>query len=913
MASTIRPWNSLNVRITLTTLFIFLVSIGMLAYYSSQILSREMEHVLSEQQSSTSTIVAAQINRELENRLKALDLATEPAAPSLQAGPEAMREFIEQRPVLRSLFNGGIIVLDAQGFAILDSDTTPGSIRIGVNYLEFEAIAAALKEGKTTINAPVMGKKLGKPIIGMASPIRDENGKIIGALGGAVNLGLPNFLDAITEHHYGKTGGYLLIAPQQRLVITATDKTRVMDKLPPAGVNPLIDRFIDGYEGSSILTNPRGAEVLVSDKSIPVAGWILAVSLPTAEAFAPIREMQQRLALAAIALTLLAGALIWRIVKRQLAPLSQTAKTLATMTDKMQPPQELPITRNDEIGRLIGSFNHLLAAIKERESDLRESEAALLESQRIAQLGSYLLNIETGFWTNSAVFNQVFGLENAYIRAIEEWAPMIHPDDRAMMNHYLEDDVITKGQEFNKEYRIVRQSDQAVRWVHGLGKLDFDEQGRPIRMHGTIQDITERKELELEIDRHQKHLETLVEERTAELERAKDAAESANLAKSAFLANMSHEIRTPMNAILGLTYILQHSGVTQKQTDQLKQIDRSGKHLLSLINDILDLSKIEAGKFVLEEAPVNVGSLLDSVRSLLKESAQAKGIELRVENVLFPPHLHGDPTRLQQALLNYATNAIKFTEKGHVTLCASIVAASSDQATIRFEVSDSGIGIAPEAIQRLFSTFEQADNSTTRKYGGTGLGLAITRRLAEMMDGEVGVESEPGVGSIFWFTARLSRKSKQDTEQPPPVDNATEQAIRERFPGTPVLLVDDDPINLSVTENLLEATGLSIDTAEDGSQAVEKAHAKHYQLIIMDMQMPVIDGVEATRQIRQLPGYQEVPILAMTANAFAEDKQRCLNAGMNDFLTKPIVPETVFAKLLAWLGQHSRTEGNINS
>lgn len=271
-----------------------------------------------------------------------------------------------------------------------------------------------------------------------------------------------------------------------------------------------------------------------------------------------------------------------------------------------------------------------------------------------------------------------------------------------------------------------------------------------------------------------------------------------------------------------------------------------------------------------------------------------------------PRHLLGDPTRLTQALLNYANNAIKFTKTGQITLRADVFEEDAESVRIRFEVQDTGIGITPEAQARLFSAFEQADSSTTREYGGTGLGLAITKRLAGLMNGDVGVSSTPGVGSTFWFTARLGRSNDFGTQQQPSlgVDEA-EATLREQFSGRRILLVEDEPINQMVAEELLATTGLIVDTAENGLIAVEKARKTPYALILMDMQMPQMDGLEATRQIRQLPGLQAVPILAMTANAFSDDRENCLDAGMNDFLAKPVVPERFYESLIRWLSQRA--------
>ena len=384
-------------------------------------------------------------------------------------------------------------------------------------------------------------------------------------------------------------------------------------------------------------------------------------------------------------------------------------------------------------------------------------------------------------------------------------------------------------------------------------------------------------------------------------------AEAANRAKSAFLANMSHEIRTPLNVVSGMVSILRREGVTPRQALRLDNMDSATHHLLSVINNILDLSKIEAGKLVLEASPVSIDTLMSDVIAILSERASAKHLDLRVESDPMPHNLVGDQTRLQQALLNYASNAIKFTENGCITLRVRKLAESDHSLTLRFEVQDTGIGVAPETLSRLFDAFEQADNSMSRKYGGTGLGLAITRHLSVLMGGEAGAESTVGAGSTFWFTAKLAKGALHVTEPNPldmPVD--AEKSIREHHPGARILVVDDDVMNREMARAHLEAIGVVVDTAVDGLDAAAKAEKGRYAVILMDMQMPNCDGVDATRAIRQLDGLQQVPIIALTANAFAEDKALCIEVGMNDFLSKPYTPDDLYRIVLRWLNHGRR-------
>ncbi|MCB4361399.1 ATP-binding protein [Quatrionicoccus australiensis] len=483
---------------------------------------------------------------------------------------------------------------------------------------------------------------------------------------------------------------------------------------------------------------------------------------------------------------------------------------------------------------------------------------------------------------------------------------------------------------------LIHLSRAAARLVAGRWQLEVS-QASPIHevaslfdamrgMAAQLQQHTDRLEKQAaDLRRSNERLQVEVEERARSEQRiqalnvdlatlnqtlllAKEAAESANRAKSVFLANMSHELRTPMHGIMGMIQLVRGRVGDAKAQRQLDMARESANRLLLIINDILDISKIEADRLVLDVADFKLDRVLDNVVSLVGLSAEHKGLSLQVnaEPGLLDRTLLGDSLRLGQVLLNLAGNAVKFTERGGVSLCIRLQEETPGGVVLRFDVEDSGIGITAEQRERLFAVFEQADSSMTRKYGGTGLGLAISKRLVEMMGGRIGVDSEPGRGSTFWFTVCLGKAAGSALPLPQPVRERAESRLLREFAGARILLVEDEPISQEVSRGLLEEVGFKVDLAEDGEMALSLAQAGRYDLILMDMQMPKMNGVDATRAIRGESLNRDVPILAMTANAFSEDRQRCQEAGMNDHIGKPVVPEVLYEALLKWLSTATR-------
>ena len=536
--------------------------------------------------------------------------------------------------------------------------------------------------------------------------------------------------------------------------------------------------------------------------------------------------------------------------------------------------RDIDVRKRSEI-ELAGYREELEQRVRERTQRLEESELRFSRLLELTEEGIFVH--ENGIITDvTNAFCRLTGYVKHELIGRDFLVLLIPPEARPTVQEYIAGDGTHKY-----ELTVVRANGQRID-VESFGRA-VAVGGRPLRA-GVWRDVTARKETE------------------RNLEKARQTAEQATRAKSAFIANMSHEIRTPLNAIIGITHQLQRDSTDPGQRERLARVDGAAHHLLMVLSDILDISKVEAGKLTLERQPFSFRQMIDKVCDLIRDAAAHKGLDFRVlTDERLPLVVTGDAMRLSQVLINLASNSVKFTETGNVTLWISVISGGAGTVTLRFRVSDTGIGMTGEQCARLFQDFEQAESSTTRRYGGTGLGLSISRRLVELMGGQIQVRSEPGAGSDFWFELALPISSAALADVERSAEQTTAAQVRSRHAGARILLVEDTPINQEVAVDLLDEAGLAACIAENGRIAVDRVRDEHFDLVLMDLQMPIMDGLAATREIRTLPGRETLPIIAMTANAYAEDRMQCLQAGMNDYLAKPIEAAVLFAALDRWL------------
>lgn len=806
-------WCSLKTKITLFTLLIFLIGIWALSFYIIQTLHKDMERLLSEQQLSAVSFVAAAIDQEMEIRLRGLEKIAQSANPAILENPATLHALVEKHPTLLDLFNAGI------------SYRKEGRNITGVH-----------KEEKSSVSYPGISLLMEDRSFAMVAPLRNPQGEVTGALVGLVNLSIPSYLDKLTQNRYGKTNGYFLIAPQNRLIVTPTEKKPVMQKLPAPGINPALEKFLLGYEGSAIYTDPFGVEVLASSKRIPSIGWIVEATMPTEAAFAPIYNMQQRMLLATLFLSVLVGSLTWWMVRRQLAPMLQSVKTIAHISDSEHFPQPLPITSQDEVGELIGGFNHLLLVLKQRVTELSSSAKWLSEAQSISHVGNWTLDLLSGelMWSDEAF--KIFEIDPQFGASYKAFLNAVHPDDRDKV-----DQAYTTSLNNRMPYEIIyrlRMSDGRIKWVHEKCELTFDTAGRPLHSQGMMQDITARKLVE---DQLLNSLKQLKEEQTA---------------KTRFLAAAGHDLRQPVAAATMFVETLKFTSLTQHQSEIIMRLEQSMTVFSDLLKGLLDISKFDAGLIKQDIYSFNLTELFLWLEQNFEQAALDQHLSFRTFLPLNKPlFVSTDCFLLQSVLRNLVSNAIKFTEHGGILISARLRGNS-----VLLQVWDTGIGIAEAELPYIFDEFYQVDNPQRNREAGLGLGLSIAQRAISLLGGAITCHSRPGRGSVFEFNIPLD--ADQQNIFTLPVNKSLAAEISEMFMrGKKVVVLEDDFLVATGLVTLLQELGAEVQQFFNAEEAMLHADIDSADFFIVDYALGgVLSGLQFLEAIQQK---QQVPIRAV--------------------------------------------------
>lgn len=827
------PWNtslwwSLKTRVALATLAIFLLSFWTLAFYVKQMLHESMQRSVGEQQFSTASFIAASVNEELNDRLMALETIARTLGPTMTRTAPAMQNILEARPLLLNLFNGGPFVARRDGHVIA---SLPLSAKRKELYIgDRDYFISALQDNKSTVGKPVIGKLRLAPVVVMSAPIRDARGLAMGVLMGATFLDMPSFFDKIADSQYGKTGGYLLVAPQHGLMVTATDKSRIMEVLPPMGTNPLIDRLINGHEGSAVKLDQHGVEVLASTKRIPLAGWIMAVTMPTEEAFAPIKVMERRVLIATLIMSLLGAALTWWVLKRQLSPMLSAAHALNAMAQGSAPQRPLTIDRQDEIGELVSGFNRLMETLRQQETALRANEERMALVLRGTREGVWDWDLQhherflsEGFWT-------MLGYKDGEHRDdAESLRRLIHPDDLQRLApafaRLLADSMSSWGEaEFRVKCKDGRYLPLAAR-----GFIQRNGSGAATRICGANMDLTERKQAE------------------AELVVARMAAEKANNAKSRFLAAASHDLRQPL-AALSLYVSALNPGSSIDDADIVMSIRSCVNSLSSMLTDILDISKLDAGVVTPTLSSFSVDQLLAEIISVQSVEADMRGLQFRWRDSGLIAH--SDRALISRILNNLIANAVRHTEQGAV-----LVACRRHGGKHWVEVWDTGRGIPEDKTELIFDEFTQLGDGARNR--GSGLGLSIVAKTAAVLGVEIRLRSRPGKGSMF--AVEIPPGCMTFAAEPMPTAPSRQRPAR-------IGLVDDNANVLEALRLVLQRSGHEVVAATSGEALLQALAGRAPDLVIADFRLGDGEtGYEVIAATRDLFGH-EVPAIVITGD-----------------------------------------------
>ncbi|MRW90213.1 response regulator [Duganella sp. FT80W] len=1012
---------SIKAKVALATSITSVLMIGLVTLVQTRRMQDDYTRVLFTQQTALINRTAQELDDKLTMLLDIIALSARNQPPGLASSTDQLRDYYQNRAVL-SLFDD-LLVLNPQGQVIADLPVVPG--RVGIQAADRAYFKNVMRTRKPLISEPIIGRGNKQPVVQMVAPVLDDKGEVACVLIGVLRLYKDNLLGHLRTAKVGQSGYYFALTRNDNPVyVLHPDISRLLQPRQ-SNANPATTRALEeGFEGS-LLGMGDGRPTLNSYKQLKSVDWLLATSLPFDEAFEPFNGVVRRLLIWSGVAALLTALLTSMLTVRLMSPLNKLRKAIVALRADPGRFTPLPVHARDEVGQLTAAFNELM-------HDRLAADARLQSLIEFAPNAIVVVSVDGRIETFNREAERCFGYERDEVLGapLETLMPeRLRTPHAAHRNRFFADRLSAEpvrmgngsptygrrrdGSEFPVEINL-----SAVRTDQGTKVL------------AVISDITERNRLRQEL-----------EARALELERERDRAEAANRAKSDFVANMSHEIRTPMNAVLGMVYLLGNTQLSAQQRKYLNMVRVSGQSLLGILNDVLDFSKIEARKLDLAPVDFALNDVMDALATMMTMNAGDKELELAISvDAAIPNRLRGDSMRLQQILVNLAGNAIKFTEQGEVVVSVQLSARDAGGALLRFEVRDTGIGMTESQMNQLFHAFSQGDQSITRRFGGTGLGLAITKRLIELMGGQIAVNSRPGQGATFWFSlpfeiqadqsderrkpalgqlrllvaddnrtsrelvARLIRawgwqadevdsgeaalrryRQSIDHQQPydvvladwhmPGMDGlATAKEIRSAAQGQPqpivvmlnafardrieeishapeadvvlvkpitssslfdalhqalvsqgegdpqaaaeqgivgsltdihFLLVEDNLLNQAVARGILEHAGATLDIVADGRQAVEqlRQHGGDYDMVLMDMQMPVMDGFTATRLLRQ-DLKLTLPIIAMTAGVLESERDRSVEAGITDFIPKPIEVDEMLAVLRRHLPRH---------